>query len=421
VSVGAVAIALLFVAPLRRRHRRAGLTVGVVGAGAVALVFQLPGASQLAARLPVLGVMTWARAGFLVGFAVACGAALALDAWLVRPRRARLAGVAIGVALVAAGLRLSAHQPLRTGDAVVPLPAVLAATAAFPPAVPLLAPVLVGVEAVVDGWDVVPGSRDTHPTPAIVHRLRELASGEGGRVLATGAAMPANLPARFGLADLRSVDPVRPLPMARLHQALGAAGMDLPGPVTTPWAGLAGAWNVRWLATPAEGLHGPWAADWEEVYRDAGGRLYRNRRALAMLRLASRAIASPGDPATGAWEGIDFSTTAVVGAPVELGGEGTVTTVEDRPDRHVARLRTHGTVLAVLHVPRAPGWRAFIDGRAAPIVVADLAAMGVVVAGGEHEVRWQYTPPGLAAGIALTLLGLAGCLALSLSSPRRRC
>jgi hypothetical protein len=420
VGVGAAAITLLFVAPLRRRHRRVGLAVGVVGAGAVALVFQLPGASQLAARLPVLGVMTWARAGFLVGFAMACGAALGLDAWLARPRRARLAGVAICVAFVAAGLRLSAHQPLRMTDAVVPLPAVLAAAAALPPAVPLLAPALVGVEAVVDGWNVVPGSRDAAAVPALVRTLQDRSAREGGRVLATGAAMPANLPARFGLADLRSVDPLRPLSMAHLHQALGATGMDLPGPVTTPWAGLAGAWNVRWLATPSEGLHGPWAAGWEEVYRDAGGRLYRNRRALPVLRLASRAIASPGDPATGAWEGVNFSATAVVGAPITLGGEGTLTPLEDRPFRHVARVRAAGRVLAVLHVPRAPGWRAFIDGRAAPIVVADLAAMGVVVADGEHEVRWQYTPPGLAAGIALTLLGLAGCVVLSLSSPRRR-
>ena len=51
---------------------------------------------------------------------------------------------------------------------------------------------------------------------------------------------------------------------------------------------------------------------------------------------------------------------------------------------------------------------------------ANLGAMGVVVPDGDHEVRWQYAPPGLALGSVLSLAGLAGCLVLSLSSPRRR-
>ena len=106
-------------------------------------------------------------------------------------------------------------------------------------------------------------------------------------MLATGAALPANLAARLGLADLRSMDPVRPRALARLHQALGAAGGDLPGPVTTPWAGLAGAWGVRWLATPPEGVEG--------LSATGGGRctgslrrLYRNARALPAIRLATK-------------------------------------------------------------------------------------------------------------------------------------
>ncbi len=105
--------------------------------------------------------------------------------------------------------------------------------------------------------------------------------------------MPANLPARLGLADLRSNDPVRPLALARLHRAFGAAGMDLPGPVTTPWAGLAGAWGVRWLVAPASGLEGPATAGWQEVYANAHARIYRNTRALGEVRLAGATVALP--------------------------------------------------------------------------------------------------------------------------------
>jgi len=56
----------------------------------------------------------------------------------------------------------------------------------------------------------------------------------------------------------------------------------------------------------------------------------------------------------------------------------------------------------------------------AEIVDANLGAIGVVVPEGDHIVRWEYAPPGLALGALLTLAGLAGCLLLSLSSTGRR-
>jgi hypothetical protein len=421
VGVGAVAVALALGAPLRRRHRRAALALAASGGVAAALLYQLPGLSQLVARLPLLGVMTWARAGFLVGFAIAFLAALVLDAWLRRPQRWRLAVAALGVQAAVVALGLSAPVLLQPGVRMtLLLPGALAAVAAAPPLAPWAVPILVGLEAVADGWDVLPGSRPASPTPAIVRELQSRVAAEGGRVLATGAALPPNLSARLGLADLRSMDPVRPLALARLHRALGASGMDLPGPVTTPWPGLAGAWGVGWLVTPAGGHAGPSALGWQEVYRDRSGRLYRNARALAAVRLATKVVLPPGDAAVGGWEGVDFATTAVTAERVSVGGEGTLTVVEERPWRHVARVRATGPVLAVLHTPRAPGWRAFLDGRQVRPLECDLGAMGVAIPGGEHEVRWEYAPPGLALGVVLTLAGLAGCLVLSLSSPRRR-
>jgi hypothetical protein len=421
VGVGAVAVALALGAPLRRRHRRAALALAVSGGLAAALLYQLPGFSQLAAQVPWLGVMTWARAGFMVGLAVACLAALGMDAWLRRPNRRRLVGVALATQAAVAALALSAPGTLGTGARLtLPLPGVLAVLAAAPAVAPVTVPILVGFEAAANGWNVLPGSRPLSQTPAIVRELKVRVAEEGGRILATGAALPANLSARLGLADLRSMDPVRPRALARLHEALGAAGGDLPGPMTQPWAGLAGAWGVRWLATPPEGLAGPAATGWREVFRSDEGRLYTNTRALSVLRLATRVVPPPGDASAGAWESVDFATTAVAAEPVSVGGEGTLTSVEDRPWRHVARVRATGPVLAVLHVPRAPGWRTFLDGREVRALACDLAAMGVAIPNGEHEVRWEYVPPGLALGSVLSLVGLAGCLVLSLSSPRRR-
>jgi uncharacterized membrane protein YfhO len=116
---------------------------------------------------------------------------------------------------------------------------------------------------------------------------------------------------------------------------------------------------------------------------------------------------------------VNFTTTAVTIGAVKIGGEGSLAVIEDRPWRHMARVRSQGVVLAVLHVPRAPGWRTYLDGRKVAAVDADLDAMGIVVPDGVHEVRWEYAPPLLVPGAALTVSGLCGCLILGVRSRRR--
>jgi hypothetical protein len=420
IAVGAIPFALILAARCRPRHRRAARAFRSISLGAAALVFQVPGISHLAARLPIVGVMTWVRCGFLIGLGVSFLGGLAFDQWLRRRARKRMVISALGVEAVVLTLAATGTVlPRREVVVAVCAPGMLGALAATGVG-PWVVPLAVGLEVVCNDWRVIAGSRAVAPPPAIVTALQRYVATEGGRVLGTGDALPANLAARLGLADVRSADPVRPLALARLHRALGAAGMDLAGPVTTPWAALAGAWGVRWLATSPQGLTGRCEADWQEVYRDVSGRLYRNSRALPVVRVASRVAKNPGDPGTGTWEGLDFTTTAVVNTPIELGGEGTVVVVESLPLRYVARVRARGRVLAVLHVPFAPGWRVFLDRREVQPLECNLGAMGVVVPEGDHIVRWEYAPPGLALGALLTLAGLAGCLLLSLSSAGRR-
>ena len=109
--------------------------------------------------------MNWARAGFLVGLTVACLAALGLDAWLRRPTRRRLAGVALATQAAVAALALSAPGTPGTGPRLtLVLPSVLAAVAAAPAVAPVTVPILVGLETVANGWHVLPGSRPASPT-----------------------------------------------------------------------------------------------------------------------------------------------------------------------------------------------------------------------------------------------------------------
>ena len=422
-SVGSVAFVLLLASPPRRRQRRAALALALVGGAAAALVWQVPGVADVGGRLTVLRVMNWSRAAFLVSFAIAMLAAIAADAWLRgrNPRRLIAAAVAVQVAILALGLTATGRARTRALRAAwvptaVALSAPLAvAGGAWPVAI------LVLVEGALDGWQLLPASSTAGPglPRALPNALRAAAATQGGRVLGLGAALPANLAAGLGLADLRSHDPVRPRALVSLHRALGAAGMDLPGEVTTPWAGLAGAWGVRWLVTLPVGVSGPSGATWEQVLTTEQGRLFRNPRALPVVRLALRTVSPPGDAGTGAWEGIDFATTAVCAPAIPLDGVGTITVLEARPWRCTVRVAAQGRVLALLHSPLAPGWAASIDGSPTQIVEANLGAMGVVVPTGRHEVRWKYAPVGLGSGIALTVLGLAGCLALAVTSGRR--
>lgn len=422
-SAGTLPLIFLLAGGVRRRHWRLAGALAGVSALTAALLYQIPGAAHLLAHLPILGQMTWARAAFLLPLCVTVLGALGLDAWLRRPRPVRLA---IGAGAVQAAVLLAALLPLRE-----PLHPAATRTLLAPAGVaclsPLLAtaggafvPVLVAAEVVAQGWEVVPGVSRRDGEGEALAVVRELSKHSQGRVLGVGTALPPNTAARWGLADLRAHDPVRSTALARLHAALGAAGMDLPGDVTLPWAGLAGAWGVEWLVTPPSGMPAGQAAGWLEVWCGAGGCVYGNSRALPVVRLASAAVPAFGDPAAGDWETVGFATTAVVeGDPLTLGGQGTLEVEEQRSHRWRVRVRAGGEVLALLHVPRAPGWQAFLDGHEVTMVRANLAAMGVVVPPGEHHVEWRYSPPGLATGALLTGLGVGGCVWLARSRRRR--
>jgi hypothetical protein len=61
----------------------------------------------------------------------------------------------------------------------------------------------------------------------------------------------------------------------------------------------------------------------------------------------------------------------------------------------------------------ARGWRAWVDGVAAPVRLAEGRHRAVAVAPGRHRVRFAYTPPGLRPGLAVTALSLAAAAALA--------
>ena len=82
-------------------------------------------------------------------------------------------------------------------------------------------------------------------------------------------------------------------------------------------------------------------------------------------------------------------------------------------------VRAAGPGLLVLSEGYDPGFRARVDGRAAPVLRVNGDRMGVVLEEGTHRVVLTHRARGLWAGLALAALGAAG-LAGALLAERRR-
>jgi len=67
-----------------------------------------------------------------------------------------------------------------------------------------------------------------------------------------------------------------------------------------------------------------------------------------------------------------------------------------------------------------PGWKAYLDGKETPILLADDAFKAVLVPPGTHEIRFTFRPKRLFAGLAVTLTTVLASLAgIALLRPAR--
>ncbi len=389
-GVGGLALALLAAGSVRRRCR--GLlwaALACLGVAAV-LYLRLPLLDWLLVRVPPLDRMTLPRFAALVPWGLAVCTALSMDGAL----RGRLrntvwrwspAGVMAGAAAVFKPWQLA---PLDLVLVIVTV--VSAAAAALLIRRPSLLVSLVAVELALCavGINPVADARDRLPRPKVLERLIELQAAEGGRVMGVDGILPANLAGRYGLADLRAYDPLRPLPFAALFGALGQTDPVLGGPVHRAPPKIAGAWSVRFL------ISGPsrTADGWDAVWRGRDGAVWRNPSWLPEVRVVGRTVVGGWDRLVS--ETVDFETSAVV-------PEGTPRVAADRVDLEVELLEgprieavvdCDGPCLVVAARPWAPGWSARVDGEKRAVVLANLAGLGVVVPAGRHRVELDYSP-----------------------------
>ncbi len=394
VAVGGVALALLAAGHPRRRSRALYCAaMASLGIGAV-LAYRIPPLGSLLAQVPPLDHMTLPRFAALVPWGLALVAAVSLDGALAGRRLGwpwRLVPVAViaGVAAAVAPWRLAPVDA-----ALVALTVVAAAVATAlrrHGLLPVLAAAELSLYAV--GINPVAAPADLLPRPAAVEELeRHVAEVDGGRVLGVGGVLPPNLASRYGLEDLRAYDPLRPLPFVALMRALGEPPTVLGGPLGSAPPRLVGAWSVRFLVAPPAYV----APGWERLWADSSASIWRNPRWLPGVRVVGRAVA------TGEAEGwrllrsetLDLARVAVVplGSPPVDAPSPSLVSVDATPGRVEVVTSCDGPCLVVVARPWAPGWRAEVDGRRAPLVRANLAGLGAVAPVGEHVVEIGYHP-----------------------------
>jgi hypothetical protein len=92
--------------------------------------------------------------------------------------------------------------------------------------------------------------------------------------------------------------------------------------------------------------------------------------------------------------------------------EGHARVLDRRSDRVLIETESRGTGYLVLSEAYHPGWRATIDGAAARVERANILFRAVLIPEGRHQVDLRYRPPGLLAGLAVSMAGLVLGLAV---------
>lgn len=90
--------------------------------------------------------------------------------------------------------------------------------------------------------------------------------------------------------------------------------------------------------------------------------------------------------------------------PAAKGFEGRATIVEARSDRIVVETQGNAPAFLGLIEGSMPGWRAWVDGRSAPVERANAVFIGVEVEGGSHRVVFRFLPATAVVGVTLTTL-----------------
>ncbi len=110
----------------------------------------------------------------------------------------------------------------------------------------------------------------------------------------------------------------------------------------------------------------------------------------------------------------DFSSAALVEAPLSLdsAASGSLTLVEEHPGRMNLEANVTGTMLATVGTRFHPGWKVRLDGKLLPTLRVDGSLLGFTVPSGRHVIECRFDPDDFRQGELATLIGVMVALAV---------
>ena len=229
----------------------------------------------------------------------------------------------------------------------------------------------------------------------LVHFLQEHADGPAPvRILPAGPMFASNEWMAHGIASVGGYHPAK---LARFQPLL-----DDPNLLGSP--AVLNRLAVRYIVSPQ-----PFAAA-PPVYSGADGAAYANPAALPRARLATRLRAASGAGCFEALRNADPSLqdeALVESAPPEVipqATAGQARVIGFAANRVEVETTSAAPALLVLAEAYHPNWRARVDGKETPVLVADCILRGVVVPAGTARVVFEFVDPALRAG----MVGTAG-------------
>ena len=120
--------------------------------------------------------------------------------------------------------------------------------------------------------------------------------------------------------------------------------------------------------------------------------------------------------------GFDPRAEAAVEGAAPLAGDahGEVRVIAYSPEEVTLRVQTAQAAFLASSEVHYPGWRAYIDGVEAPLVLTNAAFRGLAVPAGTHTVTMRFRPKVLGYGAALSLAGVVLAAAAAAIGDNRR-
>ena len=426
-GVGDFALALAVVGALGRRREK-WVFLGI-GSLALAVAVGVPGIADVVGKVPLFDIALNGRLAGVAAFCLAALAALGLErigeSFRIGEALGLFGAAALCVAVSVSGPDL---KDLRTRLALAVAPVVLAAVAAVlfrgrPRRIAVLATGLFLLARTAELPRLYPDFDAKYFYPPIPELSRLPRSAAPYRVVGIGLNLVANQGAMYELEDPRGYTSMTNARYLHLYPLWCVPQPVWFNRVDDPKRPFLSFLNVRFaIGAPAAEV----PAGWREFARGPDCTVFENPGALprAFAPASIRFHGSRQDPLSEMQSAADFAKVAWIDDDMQTGRD-----IANGKARVETRRRGSGLDLDVEAETPAwivvsqtfwRGWRAEIDGAAAPLHYANVAFLALRVPAGRHRVALRFRPASVTLGFAVFAATLAVIAGVGVSRRRRR-